>query len=161
MLVAKELITHRAWDTIRKPIIIGSRNLLTLVNSVVARKMSDKSGAQESVNSPCEIRIWWALACNAYGIVSRKTYTYIESFAPARLHRRLQVLHVESTVIGSPFRERGGMILFPPNMRTLCYLFDSCIRDTFQFPSVSITPRGSDVDLSSNARDYRFFSRDI
>lgn len=102
--------------------------------------------------------MWWALACNAFA----DTESLKSSFLGRRIYRILRTCPVPPT--GNkcyvqrapciapwlvPAEGRGGeMILFPPNMRTLCYPFDSCIRGAFQFPSVSITPRGSDVDLS-------------
>lgn len=125
-------------------------------DSFEPRELKEKR--KKALIFPCEIRMWWALACNAFA----DSKSLKSSFLGRRIYWILRTCLVPPT--GNkcymkrapciapwlvPGEGRGGeMILFPPNMRTLCYPFDSCIRGTFQFPLVSITSRGSDVDLS-------------
>lgn len=126
-----------------------------------------KEERKKALIFPREIRIWWASAYNAFAdeeslkssFLGRRMYSRILRTCPVP---QVQVLRTEITApwLVPPERSWGEIILFPSNMRALCYPFDSCIRGAFQFP-VSITPRGSDVDLSRTHVVIDFYSRDI
>lgn len=139
----------------------GREIFVTLVNRVIARKIHlTKEERKKALIFHVKTRIWWALAYNMFANA--------ESLKSSSLGRRMYISNsshlpgfTDSTTCEqrasrrdwfAAGRGKGGMILFPPNMRILCYPFDSCIRGTFQFPSVSITPRGLTIRCRFVAR---------